>query len=992
MKRALLLVAALVLVLGVSAMAVQEKHAFPLLDWAAKAPAGTPRVAVLLEFGLKDNDGRDWSGSARVAGAKVVHREGYRFREGDKLTDPNGWEASSHRGLRAPKGKPQVTKLERIATVGVVLHLQDVQPGAKLRIETKKGEPAADVALDEVRAGKAHELWNGQAVARLVTAAAPAVTAKTEDDFPAAAYAPDGTLWMASISYTLRDPSRRIEAAALKGRPKDFAGLYHPGYADQLFLRSYRDGKWGEPIAVTGGQEDLARCAVAVSGQGDVWVSYSAHRDGKFAIYGRKGDARGQLGPEQRLTTGAGPELTPVMCTDARGNVWLAYQGWDEHGLAGIQTMECDGGKWEPRFGVRGREGENCWYPALAAAGDGRVALAYDAYRNGSYDVRAVLVEPAKAPLQTRQVTVAGSPRFEARPSIVFDKAGRLWVAFEDGPEKWGKDYGSLVPDRGEPLYGARSVRVVCVDRGGKRQRPVAQLPVSTVEAPRLAGDPLRTAQFERGSRWAFPKIGLDGQGQVWLTYRRNFGTRYTTNVGAYWLTFARRLDGERWGEEIEVHHSDGLLDSRPVVLPHAGGGLLIVHNTDGRHTTPAEIDNQIYASVVALAGTAAAPKLVADDAREVDGPSPEYVAERQAIERMRSHRITAAGKTYQLRRGEFHRHTEISWDGSPDGALEDMFRYAIDAVGFDWIGNGDHDNGAGREYPWWLIQKFSDAYHVAGRFTPMFTYERSVSYPHGHRNVMFARRGVLTLPRLAADGAEPVAGVHPDDTKMLYRYLREHGGLCASHTSATGMGTDWRDNDPVAEPIVEIYQGDRMSYEYEGAPRSGFDPKSGKEPANIAGWYPKGFINHALQKGYRLGFQSSSDHWSTHISFFVVLAEQPTRQGLLDAVRRRHCYGATDNIVVDFRAGERIMGDELLAAKAPTFCLHVIGTGDLAKVEMLRDSEVVASLPVKGPQFKGDWTDPQPPQVGTHYYYARVLQENQELAWASPIWVTMKE
>ena len=34
-----------------------------------------------------------------------------------------------------------------------------------------------------------------------------------------------------------------------------------------------------------------------------------------------------------------------------------------------------------------------------------------------------------------------------------------------------------------------------------------------------------------------------------------------------------------------------------------------------------------------------------------------------------------------------------------------------------------------------------------------MFTYERSVAYPHGHRNVMFAHRGVRTLPRLVGHG-----------------------------------------------------------------------------------------------------------------------------------------------------------------------------------------------------------------------------------------------
>src|SRR5438034_766221 len=81
-----------------------------------------------------------------------------------------------------------------------------------------------------------------------------------------------------------------------------------------------------------------------------------------------------------------------------------------------------------------------------------------------------------------------------------------------------------------------------------------------------------------------------------------------------------------------------------------------------------------------------------------------------------------------------------------------------------------------------WLIQKTTDLYSQPPTFTPMFTYERSVAYPHGHRNVMFAQRGVRTLPRLVGP-----TGVIDDDTRMLYDYLKEHNGICASHTSATG-------------------------------------------------------------------------------------------------------------------------------------------------------------------------------------------------------------
>ena len=55
-----------------------------------------------------------------MTGAKVVGREGYRFREDDKLTEPDGWQASSHRPLRAAPKMPAAITLEPNATVGVV--------------------------------------------------------------------------------------------------------------------------------------------------------------------------------------------------------------------------------------------------------------------------------------------------------------------------------------------------------------------------------------------------------------------------------------------------------------------------------------------------------------------------------------------------------------------------------------------------------------------------------------------------------------------------------------------------------------------------------------------------------------------------------------------------------------------------------------------------------------------------------------------------------
>src|SRR5262249_19365264 len=98
-----------------------------------------PPAAVLIEMGLKDERPTDWSSRAAVAGAKVVHREGYRFRREDRLTDPGGWKASSHRGLRLPPRNPVTARLEGIATVGVVLHLADVKDDARLTVDPRPG-------------------------------------------------------------------------------------------------------------------------------------------------------------------------------------------------------------------------------------------------------------------------------------------------------------------------------------------------------------------------------------------------------------------------------------------------------------------------------------------------------------------------------------------------------------------------------------------------------------------------------------------------------------------------------------------------------------------------------------------------------------------------------------------------------------------------------------------------------------------------------------
>jgi hypothetical protein len=247
----------------------------------------------------------------------------------------------------------------------------------------------------------------------------------------------------------------------------------------------------------------------------------------------------------------------------------------------------------------------------------------------------------------------------------------------------------------------------------------------------------------------------------------------------------------------------------------------------------------------------------------------------------------------------------------------------------------------------------------------------------------MFDRRNVRTLPRLI--GTEP-GGVNSDDTKMLYRYLKELGGICASHTSGTGMGTDWRDNDPMAEPVVEIYQGDRNSYEHLGGPRV-----ARKQREAIGGWKPLGMVWNAMALGHKFGFQASSDHWSTHISYAIAIAEQPTRAAILDAFKKRHCYGATDNIILDVRMGRAIMGDEVVfrrgAKVEPKLSVRIHGTAPLARVDLIKDFQFVYATASESEAIEFTWSDPEV-KPGLSWYYVRVVQVDGQVAWSSPIWI----
>jgi hypothetical protein len=156
------------------------------------------------------------------------------------------------------------------------------------------------------------------------------------------------------------------------------------------------------------------------------------------------------------------------------------------------------------------------------------------------------------------------------------------------------------------------------------------------------------------------------------------------------------------------------------------------------------------------------------------------------------------------------------------------------------------------------------------------------------------------------------------------------------------------------------------------------------------------GFVNLALKKGYKFAFESSSDHGSTHISYGLVYAEDNTRESMLKAMKQRHVYAATDNIIADYRCtadGKQYMlGDEFKTSQPPTLKIKFIASSaPIAKVTLVKDDvEHVLGEPNQM-EVEYTWTDKNPTPGKESYYYVRGEQADGELVWASPMWITYK-
>ncbi|MCD2422660.1 hypothetical protein LQ567_07805 [Niabella pedocola] len=965
-----------------------------LVSCGAGAQAAGKELSFRIVFGLRDKEPAAWNGQVIPAAGQELSVQADWFRDHQyeakgwskgiisiKLPDPpfpndylpnsSSWICSTrpsplhgpttewhdHGQLDSLYGEAALKPV--IVCPSIILRLKNPVLTTSVSIKTARGD--FHFVPDEIIKERVAYFLDSSIRVEVVPVTAPITTSlKDQEDYPALLIAKNGTTWLARQAFD--------------------------GTADKLVVQCKRGSVWLPSVTIAE-HADIFSTALAEDEGGHIWVVWAMQVKNRFDLYTRRFDGSKWSAIQCLTTGGAVRNLYHRMTTDSRGNIWLVWQQTGS-GNSRICARQLEKGVWKPVVQVSNgaSAGGNNWWPVVAAAPNGTVSIAWDGYAKGSYDI--YLRQYINGKWQAERAVIA-TGKFEAHPSIAYDQQNRLWLAWDESGENWGKDVGFLLDRQQTRLHESRSVKLICLD--GDRVLTTRQ-PLSAVLAPK--------------DFWELPQLQIDAQGNPWLLVRHLVMREPDTplegpiDLALFEIQALQYVNGS-WSPPVCVPQSAGRNDMLPATAIDADGNIWAAWATDLRNRKTYQHNQlQVALGEIGKWRGSNAPELAAYNETRITDYKPFDPLEKAAVQRIRNYRIQNGTKQYAIYRGDLHRHTDISVDGSNDGSILDAYRYARDAAALDFLGVSNHTDAVWDEYNWWNTQKLQDLYQIPDAFVSFYGYERSVEYPNGHRNIFFTKRGT---PYIYPIGAFEARGGYVG-SGALYWYLRRHNGFSIPHTTGRTSGTDWRDNDPLVEPLMEIYQGMRDSYEYAGSPRpyKRYTLPDSTQPVGRASSAPRspsfkplGFAWNALAKGYKLGFIASSDHISTHLSYACLIAESLTPEGLGNAIRNRRTYAATDNIILDIKhtgsAGTYLMGASFISASPIRISGTIIGTAAIEQVDIIRNNAVVQTYKPGTGAFEFVFKDTryQDKKDGESYYYVRVIQQDGAMAWGSPVWVT---
>ena len=335
----------------------------------------------------------------------------------------------------------------------------------------------------------------------------------------------------------------------------------------------------------------------------------------------------------------------------------------------------------------------------------------------------------------------------------------------------------------------------------------------------------------------------------------------------------------------------------------------------------------------------------------------------------------------WRLYWADLHGHTGVS-DGLGANA-DEYFTYGRDVAGLDIIALTDHGH-----FDWPANIEAVKQFYQPGRYVTLLAQEAGAG--KDHMNLYFSR-----------DDADHISKWHDDYSEYVDWVYRQYNlaspeMMTAPHHFSYDRGANghplypfglW---NPKTMRFVEVYSSHGTS-EFIGNPR----------PVEGASTDPGKYMQTALAQGLKFGVIGASDNhdskpgrsiWGNYpAGLSGVWVKSLDREQVWNALWNYRVYATSiDRIYLEFTVNGEMVGSSIDAAQgAVAITAFVIGEEDSLRVELIRDNDVIQTYTTTNGVVDVSLQDT--PTPGTHFYYLRVIQDNGERAWSTPVWLDQR-
>jgi mycothiol synthase len=329
---------------------------------------------------------------------------------------------------------------------------------------------------------------------------------------------------------------------------------------------------------------------------------------------------------------------------------------------------------------------------------------------------------------------------------------------------------------------------------------------------------------------------------------------------------------------------------------------------------------------------------------------------------------------------GDLHCHDFLS---EAEGYPDQVYTWARDDKRLDFVSVSVQSHGYHENDKWTIVKHLNERFLDEGSFVTFLGFE----WQHSHY-------GDKVIHYLGGDQPYlPVDDGRYSTSAKLYEALRGSDALVISHHPGYPLdlhvpGTDWSAVETDVDRLAELWSMHGSSEGYDPADR----PLRSVDSQNS--------VLNALKAGVRVGLVAGSDTHSARpcgsarepLKYWgglaAVWAESLTRRSIFEALWARRTYALTGaRIVLEFSVNGSPMGSEIPPADEAQTVVEAHAPRDLAKVEIMRNGDVLHTASPGKPDCRLELSD-RPDASATTFYHCRVTQEDGQLAVCSPVWV----